>query len=486
MKRWVFAALLLASLLGTIGISPSLAAQTAPTATPPRTFEVEDGRLIGLSPDGTMYAVAIGSAALCVFDAATLAQIACSPLDALDSGLRFDDIVWSPDSTRLAFAERGFVFGTDGDLWVMDARSGQLANITDDGYQGSILPLDDARKNATYFVDVAPAWTPDSQFITFSRSGFVDGERTGNVIAQVPAAGGEAETLATVSTTEPGVVYFRTGWSPDGQIFYFSLAHIDSDDPENGIWTYDRASGQTAQFATADDPELGPLALMQVSPAGDRLLAWYPQAYARFSTDAELFRLVDIADGSLTLLPQPETATPLVTPRTVAGFSPDGQALLQLVRPRDAESQLWVTDLATGTQTMLLDELEDATIEPGLTPTWGANGNAAIGQGIGFGYLTTIEGIGLPAASSPATAAASPAAGTPIFAANSDVQTSGLAPMFAGPDANSPVVAFLPPDHIVHVLAEPVQNDQGVWYPVFDPETQIIGYVQANRLKERA
>jgi Tol biopolymer transport system component len=457
MKRWMLAGLVLAMLFGAFGRAAPIAAQDGPTAGPVREFEVEDGHLIGLSPDGAMYAVAIQATALCVYNAETLEEISCGSLEALDAGLRIEDVVWSPDSTRLAFAEQGFVFGKDGDLWVMDAQSGTVTNVTDDGYVGSLLTFDNSEDDATFYLDVAPAWTPDSQFITFSRSGIVSGERTGNDIAQVAATGGEVETLATVSTTEPGVVYFGTGWAPDGQTFYFSLTHVDSDDPENGIWTYDAATGEIAKLAAADDPELGPLTLLQVSPAGDRLLAWYPQAFGQFTVDAELLRLVDPVTGALEPVAMPDAVPETLRGGTTATFSPDGLALLLLTRSDVGLNQLWVTDLATGSQTMVLDGIDHVSVELGLTPTWGANGNVAFGHGIGAGYLTSIAGIGLDMTPATPVPAATPPASSSGVPAGGPVRTFDLPggrAVSLSPDGRWLAVAVLPSDALCVYDAE--------------------------------
>ncbi len=164
MKHWIYGTLLLVSLLGAGGWLAAVA-QDAPTAGPVREFGVEDGRVVGLSPDGTKYAVYIPNTELCVFDAATLEQVSCASFENIRVRVRQDDIVWSPDSTRLAFAEQAFTFGDDGDLWVVDATTGELTNITDDGYSGGLFGFSEPL-TATFSVDVAPAWTPDSQFIT--------------------------------------------------------------------------------------------------------------------------------------------------------------------------------------------------------------------------------------------------------------------------------------------------------------------------------
>lgn len=480
MKRLLSVAMMLI-LLFAAGDRLVASAQGAPTAGPVREFVVEKGRVIGLSPDGTKYAVYIPRTELCVYDAATLEQIACASFEDVRVSVRQEDIVWSPDSTRLAFAEQAFMFGDDGDLWVMDATTGELTNITDDGFSGGIFSFSEPL-TATFSVDVAPAWTPDSQFITYSRSNWIEGERGGNDIAQIPAGGGEVETLVTVSTETPGVVFYGTQWAPDGETFYYSLDDYSADNPTNGIWAYDKATGEATKFAVADAPDLGPLALLDVSPAGDKLLAWYPQAYAQFLGQEPVLRLIDVATGAIEMVElanQPPDALPGLT---MATFSPDGSALLLLVDPGDQERQLWVTILATGEQFLVVDALENATVEPFHTPTWGANGNVMVGRGIGSGYLTSIDGFGAgdPAATGVGDPAASPVSGA--FTPGTEAMTTESTPVFAAPDPNAAVVLLLMPNQPVLIVGDPVENSFGLWYPVVDPDTQTIGYVQASRL----
>jgi Tol biopolymer transport system component len=59
----------------------------------------------------------------------------------LNTMLRMEDVVWSPDSTRIVFSEQTFVTFKDGDLWVMDAATGTLTNLTDDNYTDAIFFL---------------------------------------------------------------------------------------------------------------------------------------------------------------------------------------------------------------------------------------------------------------------------------------------------------------------------------------------------------
>lgn len=482
MKRWMIVTVLMVSLLGAAGWGAPANAQDVPAAGPVQAFEVEDGDPIGLSPDGTMYAASIARTSLCVYATETQEELTCGSVEHLQAGIRIEDVVWSPDSTRLSFAENAFRYGEDGDLWVMDAASGEVTNLTDDGFEGSLFSFGNDEEEPTYAIDVAPAWTPDGQFITFSRSPVVNGERQGNDLAQVPAAGGEVEILATIPDGEPGSVYFAMGWGPSGETLYFSLTHLDSDHPDNGIWTYDKATGEIAPFAFGHDPDLGPLALLRVSPAGDRLLVWYPMSAGHLDSTEPILHLVDTATGALSTpeMPVPE-GVPFVS-TTSAAFSPDGQALLMVHPVGNRLFQVWVTELASGEQQLLIDGLDDAWLELGVMPSWGANGAVLLGNGSHGGYLFMIEGIGL-SGSSPASVpspVASPANGT--FVPGSEAVTTELTPIFAAPDPNATVVLLLVPNQTVQIVSEPVENEFGRWYPIIDPTTQTIGYVQEARL----
>lgn len=393
MKRLFVVFVAVVSLITSVRAGTPLSAQGVPSAGAIQEFVVEGGRVLGLSPDGTKYAIFIPGSALCVFDATTLEQIACASFEEMPIRPRIEDMVWSPDSTRIAFGEQAFSYGDDGDLWVVDAATGELTNLTDDGYAGSLVMGDDLA-DATFSVDVAPAWTPDSQFITYSRSTWVEGERRGNDLAQIAATGGEADTLTTVSVDTPGVVYYGTGWSPDGETFYYSVNDFRAEDPENGIWAYDLKTGETTLFAAADEDDLGPLALLRISPAGDTMLGWYPEAFGQFAVSEPLLRLIDAPTGAISPVELPGDLGDGLPGLVTASFSPDGTALL-LLTPSEEAWQLWVTDLVTGEHTLIVEELEDAIIEPFLTPTWGANGNAMVGRGTGAGYLIPIAGIGL-------------------------------------------------------------------------------------------
>ncbi|MGH2562320.1 MAG: TolB family protein, partial [Thermomicrobiales bacterium] len=242
--RTILAALLLA----TVTLHPAAAQQATPPAELPERREVKlpDARIVALSPDGTRFVASKSAGArltdLCVYDVATLTEQTCGDLEARRIAISLDSVVWSPDSTKITFAEDAFRIFVDGDLWLMDAATGELTNVTDDGYEGRIEVWDDDEEwpETPIHVDILPAWAPDSRSIAFSRSPIFNGEFRGNQIVSLDLASGEVETLAPVTLAEPGVVYFGLAWAPDGQRLYYSVAYPESDNTQNGIWVYDR------------------------------------------------------------------------------------------------------------------------------------------------------------------------------------------------------------------------------------------------------
>ena len=366
-----------------------VAAQGTPVGGAVREIELSNvGSPISMSPNGEYLVVESSSEGLCIYDTETMAKISCADLTRLNSRIRKGDVVWSPDSTRLAFGEIALRDLKDSDLWVMDAHSGVLTKLTDE--------TDDERKrddadSAELLVDISPAWTPDGQSITFSRSTYKDEELLGNVIAQIPATGGEVETLALVSTEEMAYLY-RAAWSPDGASFYYSVTYPSPDNPDNGIWVLNKATGQTRQLTQADDPEQGPLALEEVSPAGDRLLALY------YMTDADnpsLLRFVDPETGALSPAPNPGPGSEFFEGTSIATFSPDGRYLLQAVGQHSDVRDFWVTNLSTGESTVVATGLEDAiSVDYGLGPVWGSNGLVFVAHTVVGVYFFSIEGVG--------------------------------------------------------------------------------------------
>jgi hypothetical protein len=111
--------------------------------------------------------------------------------------------------------------------------------------------------------------------------------------------------------------------------------------------------------------------------------------------------MVDMATGDATRLVV-EDADSLAAAITLATFSPDGSALLEVTARTYPDHQVCVRDLATGILTPLLDEGLEAAGPPqyGMMPTWATNGTVLItgGGDLSGATLLTLEG-GLPALS---------------------------------------------------------------------------------------
>lgn len=392
MHRWLLAVCVLTAVIGSHLPRASSAQDAPPAAGPAHPFQIDGGQILGGSPDGAKVAVLEQRVSLCIVEIATQQDVSCISLDDAPITPRPEDVVWSPDSTRLAFTELGYALGTDSDLWVMEVATGALRNLTDDGYDGDLFALG-GELPALVTVDASPAWTPDGQFITFARTNLVNGESTGTMLANAASSGGPVEELARVSQTEPGVVVHRSAWSPDGQTLYYSYSSALADDPSNGVWTYTAATGETAPFVMADGQIGGGPALLQLSPTGKSLLVWYPQVFLGTQIADPLIRLVDTATGAVEFLELPPPGQATLPARIVGTFSPDEQAILFLLVPMGGAGQLWVSDPTTGEATRVIDVIENAKLDPRFPPTWGADGTVVVGLLDGSAAVTSILGF---------------------------------------------------------------------------------------------
>lgn len=394
-------ALTAATLLAPTSVASDTSTSSAIRLVGSRRVELTDVQILTMSPDGSSIA-GVRSASddragdeLCTFDIETLDQRACTSVAGLGSPLRLEDVTWSPDGSMLAFTAHAFRTLMDGDLWLMDAMTGQVSNLDDDGFVGEIPFLGDTT-DGLVTVDVSPAFTPDGGSVTFSRSTFEGTTRLGNDIATVSVEGGTPTRLTTVSD-QVGVAYFGMAWAPDGSMLAYSYASVDPDDRRNGIWVVAADGSRQRPLAGATDPRLGAPAVARMSPLGDRLLAWYPVATGR-QEGADTLALVDIDSGSVTPL-RVDGDGPPIGAIQMAAFSPDGTTLLEVTSRTDRAHQVWVRDLATGSVASPLVDGLDAAGSPaaGMMPTWATNGTALVTDGgdLSGATLLTLEG-GLP------------------------------------------------------------------------------------------
>jgi len=110
--------------------------------------------------------------------------------------------------------------------------------------------------------DVAPAWSPDGQFIAFAR------ERDGRSwdVMVVPALGGMERKICTVSA-----MFCTPVWSPDGK--YLTVTHRASRDDRSSIRLVSVDTGDILPLSGADTDDRGLVDLAgEISPDGRGLL----------------------------------------------------------------------------------------------------------------------------------------------------------------------------------------------------------------------
>lgn len=470
-------------------------AADAPSLVDWRTVELDDTRIIGISPNGTAIAATdFDNSRLCIYESDTLEQRTCADLSPLEARLRIDDVVWSPDSNKLALSEESFKVFIDGDLWVMDAISGELTNLTDDSVNGSIPVISaDESDIDELFVDVSPTWLPDSSGVTFSRSTWRNGDWAGNAIYTVPVTGGEPELETIVTLESPGVVYFGMRWTADRSALYYSVNHPNSDDPLNGIWRVN-ADGLDATKLVALDPELGPPVLAGLSPDGNTVLVHYAMAAAQFRfADSHFYALLDVPSGALTPLTirqrtdseEPPVAWPAV-------LSPDGRYVLYVGRVSDPVYQVYITPVDGGDETVLVPEgLEEGAVPVGLTApiTWSNTGTVLLDTSLlSSATLLTID---------TGTGATPDAAATPTATVSEDVTPASEVtetelelgaivtvndndvPLRSTAGTGSQTVATLTLGTELRVLGPAVDADGFTWIPVADLSTNTVGYIRS-------
>lgn len=383
-----FAVSLAAALVagGPIGIEAS-----APPGAKPVEIDV-DGRMFSVSPDGQLLAVGRdGVRDLCVVELAKQRDVGCVDLEERQIQLDQNSIAWSPDSARLAFAVTALQTLRDGDLWLMNARGGQLTNITDDGFEGELPVMNDEEQgDDPIYVDVLPVWAPDGRTITFSRSAVVAGEFGGNVVASVDVASGVVETLVDASD-EPGVVYWGAAWSPDGGRFFYSFGHPDVDDTDNGVWAYDVATA-TARLLVPSDQEKGPPSIVSVSSTGSFGLVRFGRFEAIAGNALEALAVADMDTGALQPVAPAGEGDGGPHFLTGATFAPGDDRLLYGLNVPD-QSRYFVRDLATGGAPTPVDGLEEGpfrlTYSGGLS--WASDGRVFVPVELDRAVLVPVD-----------------------------------------------------------------------------------------------
>ena len=208
----------------------------------------------------------------------------------------------SPDGTKLAFAGV-----KEGDSLV------SVFTVPVGGGKPSRLVTDSMNT-------LQPCWSPDGNWVAFTRSGFSDVHSDWmTCLCVVPAEGGEIRQLVVSSDRDSSrYIDAQMAWSPDGKYIAYPSFHRDHSDSLYGISVISLEGGETERVV-----ELEPGYIswsVSWSPDGSKL------AYCSYTRHSE-------SDGNILILPL-DTRTP-VKLRTglnlenvwMVDWSPDGEKI---------------------------------------------------------------------------------------------------------------------------------------------------------------
>ncbi|MEZ4505393.1 MAG: hypothetical protein R2848_05830 [Thermomicrobiales bacterium] len=201
----------------------------------------------------------------------------------------------------------------------MDANRIALAISTDDGYVRPVLESGSDNPEQ-FFLDIAPAWTPDDPVHHLLPHGIRGPVWPATPVRGVPAVADLWKSSRRSRTSpEPGIS--RANGRPTVNSSTTRSTTAIPTTPDTGIWVY-RAAGEIRKLAMSD-AELGPLVLMQVSPAGNRLLAYYPMALMQSAYwGKSVLRFVDPVTGDVSQVPDPAPESEVFEGTWLATFSP--------------------------------------------------------------------------------------------------------------------------------------------------------------------
>lgn len=352
-----------------------------------------DGRrtLPVISPDGALFLTLYDDPdlRLCLHETETLAEVRCADLPS--SSVDLDHVAWSPNGEYVAFTENAIVFFADSDLWIFETETGDVTNLTDDGWEGAILSTGADTETApnSLPVDILPTWSPDGQSIAFVRNVLDPPAAMPTSIYQISVAGGEPELVTGVAVDTPFAVFAGMEWIPGENIIYYSVFDQQRTEPANGIWVVDVESGDTRQITSATNEERGGQLLIVVGTE-ETAVAYYPFLLAQLEYPyPSAFVTIDLASGRADPILGPESGDEAATV-TDATLSPDGNWLLIASMP---DGQLTLRNVATGDDHLLTTIGQPITSRVGVGIIWNQNDTVLLISGGSQVTLLTLEAV---------------------------------------------------------------------------------------------
>lgn len=244
-------------------------------------------------------------------------------------------VALSPDGSAVAYSLDAFRLAAESDIHLFELAAGESVNLTEDGLDGGLLDLE----ASTVPVDVLPAWSTDSQSLTFARTDLAEGQRATDLMT-IARGGGEPEPRHVVSRDELFAIHTPMHSLADGSLLYaFSPPDIDA--PEAGLWLLD-AAGEARQILAGPAESSYPMpAIADVAEKAEgTVIAGYSQlAMGQVGASAPIAFLLDLDSGQTEPLLHPEDENVLLGP---AGFAPDGSTLIASSLNADADEVLVV------------------------------------------------------------------------------------------------------------------------------------------------
>lgn len=328
-----------------------------------------------LSPDGTSLAL-LNNANICVypvtFEAPFEADFCIDSLEAVDGRFSHFDgesTRWAPDSRSFVIAQRAFQYAIDSDIWQVDLQTQTITNLTDDGVADSIISED-----FTGMVDVAPSWSPDSEWVYFIRYA---GEDRLPELHRVSRDGETTELVQALTPLSSYAIFAQT-ISPDGEQVAYNYAP-SARSIENEVNLADLNSGDVTRIFISPNPAHWVYA-MQYAPDGTQLMVNMPMYFSQYGMtvediEASVPRILSLEnDGDFQYI-DPERLV------IAASWSPDGSMIAYLAHDVETNRiQLYVTDEVGSSGRVILegDFITTSLASYGMPLVWAENNVIAL------------------------------------------------------------------------------------------------------------
>jgi hypothetical protein len=335
-----------------------------------------DGRPIAMSPDGQWLAGPGEGDDFCIWSVPDLdAFCEESPIRA-----REDTVVWSPDSSKVAFADDPARYFVDSDIMVFDVERKRIDNLTDDPDEVQRPSFTSPEEGVTH-ADTHPLWSADGETLYFLRGDFGSERRTTTIMA-LDVESGVISHHFTVSPTYWFTVYTPMFELPDGSLL-ISVFNYDGGNAQDGIWRISPDGNRIDPvLLSGDDESLQGLAVADVSADGSTAIVFSQIALNTMQFAGSPYMFLDLESGDVNSFPEPDADAPWQTIGQFPQFLGDTSDVIYVVPLTDTDFHGLVVGLDE--PVVLIDSLDPEyvyglrTNDDGTMLVRGAEGNALI------------------------------------------------------------------------------------------------------------